>query len=157
MLLVAGLGSRVIRVQPSPSLKHSATAVRFGLLHAADCINCLAAASRKRGPAKTPSAGTCGHRCVTKSQAVWLQVDEMDKAVDVAEKRMNQFGLTTQEIRNRRNWVHATRRTVSLIYLIKCFDPGGSSGWRQDVMLDAMRDKVHGILEQGSRLCGGAE
>lgn len=81
----------------------------------------------------------------------------MDKAVDVAEKRMNQFGLTMQEIRNRRNWVHATRRTVSPIYLIKCFDPGGSSGWRQDVLLNAMRDKVHGILEQGSRLCGGAE
>ena len=53
---------------------------------------------------------------------MWLQVDEMDKAVDVAEKRMNQFGLTPQEIRNRRNWVHATRRTVSLV-------SGGSSSW----------------------------
>lgn len=40
------------------------------------------------------------------------QVDEMEKAVDVAEKNMNRFGLTTQEIRSRRSWVHDTRRTV---------------------------------------------
>lgn len=37
VLLVAGLGSRVIRVQPSPSLKHSATAVRL------DCCMLLTA------------------------------------------------------------------------------------------------------------------
>ncbi len=42
-----------------------------------------------------------------------IQVDEMEKAVDVAEKNMNRFGLTTQEIRSRRSWVHDTRRTVS--------------------------------------------
>jgi methylase of polypeptide subunit release factors len=41
-----------------------------------------------------------------------IQVDEMEKAVDVAEKNMNRFGLTTQEIRSRRSWVHDTRRTV---------------------------------------------
>ena len=43
-----------------------------------------------------------------------MQVDEMEKAVDVAEKNMNRFGLTTQEIKSRRQWVHDTRRTVSL-------------------------------------------
>ena len=64
---------------------------------------------------KSSPAGNHGHICLTESHTVWLQVDEMDKAVDVAEKRMNQFGLTPQEIRNRRNWVHATRRTVSLV------------------------------------------
>ena len=37
----------------------------------------------------------------------------MEKAVDVAEKNMNRFGLTTQEIKSRRQWVHDTRRTVS--------------------------------------------
>ena len=42
-----------------------------------------------------------------------LQVDEMEKAVDVAEKNMTRFGLTTQEIKSRRSWVHDTRRTVS--------------------------------------------
>lgn len=42
-----------------------------------------------------------------------MQVDEMEKAVDVAEKNMNRFGLTTQEIKSRRQWVHDTRRTVS--------------------------------------------
>ena len=96
---------------PSSSLKHSVPAVRLGLLRAADCKDCLAAASAER---ITP-AGNHGHMYLTESQTVWLQVDEMDKAVDVAEKRMNQFGLTPQEIRNRRNWVHATRRTVSLV------------------------------------------
>ena len=40
------------------------------------------------------------------------QVDEMEKAVDVAEKNMNRFGLTSQEIKSRRQWVHDTRRTV---------------------------------------------
>lgn len=47
------------------------------------------------------------------SRHLQLQVDEMEKAVDVAEKNMNRFGLTTQEIRSRRQWVHDTRRTVS--------------------------------------------
>lgn len=45
-------------------------------------------------------------------KSIAWQVDEMEKAVDVAEKNMNRFGLTTQEIRSRRTWVHDTRRTV---------------------------------------------
>ena len=40
------------------------------------------------------------------------QVDEMEKAVDVAEKNMARFGLTQQEISNRRKWVLQTRRQV---------------------------------------------
>ena len=43
------------------------------------------------------------------------QVDEMEKAVDVAEKNMARFGLDTAEIRSRRSWVHDTRRTVSAL------------------------------------------
>lgn len=43
-----------------------------------------------------------------------LQVAEMEKAVDVAEKNMTRFGLTTQEIRSRRSWVHDTQKTVSV-------------------------------------------
>lgn len=50
--------------------------------------------------------------CLT---AAALQVDEMEKAVDVAEKNMTRFGLTTQEIRSRRTWVHDTRKTVRLL------------------------------------------
>jgi hypothetical protein len=40
------------------------------------------------------------------------QVDEMEKAVDVAEKNMSRFGLTQAEISNRRKWVLQTRRQV---------------------------------------------
>ena len=40
------------------------------------------------------------------------QVDEMEKAVDVAEKNMARFGLTQQEISSRRKWVLQTRRQV---------------------------------------------
>ena len=55
---------------------------------------------------------------LTESKSTHLfQVDEMEKAVDVAEKNMNRFGLTTQEIRSRRQWVHDTRRTVSYCWL----------------------------------------
>ena len=56
-----------------------------------------------------------------------IQVDEMEKAVDVAEKNMNRFGLTTQEIRSRRSWVHDTRRTVSQDKHLKVL---GKSHWR---------------------------
>lgn len=42
------------------------------------------------------------------------QVDEMEKAVDVAEKNMARFGLTQQEISSRRKWVLQTRRQVLL-------------------------------------------
>lgn len=42
-----------------------------------------------------------------------VQVDEMEKAVDVAEKNMSRFGLTQAEISNRRKWVMQTRRQVS--------------------------------------------
>jgi len=45
-------------------------------------------------------------------KSIAWQVDEMEKAVDVAEKNMTRFGLTTQEIRSRRSWVHDTRKTV---------------------------------------------
>lgn len=45
-------------------------------------------------------------------KSIAWQVDEMEKAVDVAEKNMNRFGLTSQEIKSRRQWVHDTRRTV---------------------------------------------
>lgn len=56
------------------------------------------------------SMDTCICLCLARSA---LQVDEMEKAVDVAEKNMTRFGLTTQEIRSRRSWVHDTRKMVS--------------------------------------------
>ena len=40
------------------------------------------------------------------------QVEEMAKAVDVAEKNMARFGLTQAEISSRRKWVLQTRRQV---------------------------------------------
>ena len=49
---------------------------------------------------------------LTLAQPVATQVDEMEKAVDVAEKNMARFGLTQQEISNRRKWVLQTRRQV---------------------------------------------
>jgi hypothetical protein len=43
---------------------------------------------------------------------VALQVDEMEKAVDVAEKNMSRYGLDAGEIASRRRWVQQTRRQV---------------------------------------------
>ena len=40
------------------------------------------------------------------------QVDEMEKAVDVAERNMARFGLSQQEISSRKRWVQQTRRQV---------------------------------------------
>ncbi len=45
--------------------------------------------------------------------AAHTQVDEMEKAVDVAEKNMARFGLTQAEISNRRKWVMQTRKKVT--------------------------------------------
>ena len=39
-----------------------------------------------------------------------LQVDEMEKAVDVAESNMARFGLTHQEVASRKKWVNKTRQ-----------------------------------------------
>ncbi len=39
-----------------------------------------------------------------------VQVDEMSKAVDVAEKNMQRFGLNPTEILSRRRWVASTRK-----------------------------------------------
>lgn len=44
-----------------------------------------------------------------------MQVDEMEKAVDVAEKNMSRFGLLQAEISNRRKWVMQTRKKVRLL------------------------------------------
>lgn len=43
---------------------------------------------------------------------VLAQVDEMEKAVDVAEKNAARFGLSLAEISGRRKWVLQTRRQV---------------------------------------------
>ena len=43
---------------------------------------------------------------------LWVQVDEMEKAVDVAEKNMARFNLSQAEISGRRKWVLQTRRQV---------------------------------------------
>ena len=43
---------------------------------------------------------------------VLAQVEEMAKAVDVAEKNMARFGLSQAEISSRRKWVLQTRRQV---------------------------------------------
>ncbi|KAK9816760.1 hypothetical protein WJX72_004804 [[Myrmecia] bisecta] len=45
-------------------------------------------------------------------KSIAWQVDEMEKAVDVAEKNMQRFGLNPQEITNRRKWVYGTRRQI---------------------------------------------
>lgn len=42
------------------------------------------------------------------------QVDEMEKAVDVAEKNMARFGLSQAEISSRRKWVMQSRRQVCI-------------------------------------------
>ncbi len=42
----------------------------------------------------------------------FLQVDEMEKAVDVAESNMTRFGLTQQEVASRKKWVNKTRQQV---------------------------------------------
>ena len=47
-----------------------------------------------------------------KFQCSVLQVDEMEKAVDVAESNMARFGLTLQDIQSRRKWVRQTRQQV---------------------------------------------
>ena len=41
-----------------------------------------------------------------------LQVDEMEKAVDVAEQSMARFNLTPQVVAARRKWVKDTRKKV---------------------------------------------
>ncbi|BDA42077.1 probable Syntaxin-6 [Coccomyxa sp. Obi] len=43
-------------------------------------------------------------------KSIAWQVDEMEKAVDVAEKNMARFGLSQAEISGRRKWVLQTRR-----------------------------------------------
>ena len=48
-----------------------------------------------------------------------LQVDEMEKAVDVAEQSMARFNLTPQVVAVRRKWVKDTRKKVWL--RLHCF------------------------------------
>lgn len=43
---------------------------------------------------------------------VITQVDEMGKAVDVAERNTARFGLTQAEVANRRKWIIQTQREV---------------------------------------------
>ena len=65
-----------------------------------------------------------------------MQLDEMGKAVDVAEKQMLRFGLTQQEVVERRKWVQAARRQVdsaaaralSVICLVWCSLQRASAG-----------------------------
>lgn len=40
------------------------------------------------------------------------QVDEISKAVDVAERNMARFNLTQAEIVHRRKWVHGSQKQV---------------------------------------------
>ena len=54
-----------------------------------------------------------------KFQCSVLQVDEMEKAVDVAESNMARFGLTLQDIQSRRKWVRQTRQQVQFQFLIQ--------------------------------------
>lgn len=44
--------------------------------------------------------------------ALSMQLDEMGKAVDVAERQKQRFGLTQQEVIERRKWVHSARQQV---------------------------------------------
>ncbi|CAL5219033.1 g792 [Coccomyxa viridis] len=48
-------------------------------------------------------------------KSIAWQVDEMEKAVDVAEKNMSRFGLSQAEISNRRKWVMQTRKKCESI------------------------------------------
>ena len=44
----------------------------------------------------------------------------MAKAVDVAERQMQRFGLTPQEVAERRKWVQATRQQVLGLLVNAC-------------------------------------
>lgn len=43
-------------------------------------------------------------------KSIAWQLDEMGKAVDVAERQKQRFGLTQQEVIERRKWVHSARQ-----------------------------------------------
>lgn len=45
-------------------------------------------------------------------------MDEMEKAVDVAESNMARFGLTQQEVTSRKRWVSKTRQQVKISILL---------------------------------------
>lgn len=56
-----------------------------------------------------------------------LQVEEMSKAVDVAEKNTARFGLTQAEIASRRKWIMQTTREVCrLVTLLAAATPAGA-------------------------------
>lgn len=42
----------------------------------------------------------------------FVQIEEMDKAVDAAENNMARFNLTQQEVASRRKWVTKTQQQV---------------------------------------------
>lgn len=56
------------------------------------------------------------------SRYVEFQVDEMDKAVEVAETNMARFGLSLQEVQSRRKWVSKTRQQVLASKVLDSFD-----------------------------------
>ncbi|KAK9821529.1 hypothetical protein WJX74_007301 [Apatococcus lobatus] len=60
-------------------------------------------------------------------KSITWQVDEMSKAVDVAEKNMQRFGLNPTEILSRRKWVANTRKqTETIMSSVDSSRTGGS-------------------------------